>query len=260
MGALVVVTTSPEGARTVRLNRPAVRNALSPQLRAELVTALEDAAADPAVRCVVLRGDERAFCAGGDVKGMDVQESPIATVRRLDGAAVMVRALYHLPKPVIAAVEGPAVGAGLSIALAADMVVAREGASFSAAFTKRGLVPDTGMTYLLARAVGLARAKYLVLTAQTLDARTAHTIGLVAALWSAAEFEERLAQLAMSLATGPTAAYSLSKHLLNRAFEVDLDSMLTLEALGQAVARNTEDHQASVRAFLAKETPHFLGR
>jgi 2-(1,2-epoxy-1,2-dihydrophenyl)acetyl-CoA isomerase len=228
-------------------------------MRDELVEGLDDAAGDPEARCVVLRGDSRAFCAGGDVKAMTAAETPIGTVRRLGTAGELIQALYNLPKPVIAAVEGPAVGAGLSIALAADMIVASDTATFRAIFTRRGLVPDTGMTYLLARSVGLARAKYLVLTARTLAAQDARAMGLVAEVWTAGDFDRELTALAGALASGPTSAFSLSKQLLNRAFEMDLGTALGVEALGQAVARTTEDHQASVQAFLAKETPRFVG-
>jgi 2-(1,2-epoxy-1,2-dihydrophenyl)acetyl-CoA isomerase len=256
----VLVTTSSDGVRTIRLNRPESRNALSVPLRAALMTALAEATADPVVRCVVLRGDRRAFCAGGDVKGMDPGEAPLATVRRLDTVAAMVRAVYDLPKPVIAAVEGPAVGAGLSLALASDIVVAADGATFCAAFIKRGLVPDTGLSYLLARTVGVARTKYLVMTGETFSAETAEAMGIVAVRCAAEDFEDRLGALAATLAAGATGALGMAKRMLNRSLETDLESALTLEAFGQAVARTTEDHQASLRSFVAKEPPHFVGR
>ncbi|MCU1614389.1 MAG: 2-(1,2-epoxy,2-dihydrophenyl)acetyl-CoA isomerase [Frankiales bacterium] len=256
----VLVSTSPDGVRTIRLNRPASRNALSVPLRAALMSALAGAAANPEVRCVVLRGDRRAFCAGGDVKSMNPGEAPLDTVRRLDSSAAMVRTVYDLPKPVIAGVEGPAVGAGLSLALACDIVVAADGATFGAAFVKRGLVPDTGLTHLLARSIGVARTKYLVMTGETFGAAAAAEMGIVAVHCSAGEFEDRLGALAASLASGATGALGLAKRMLNRALEIDLESALTLEAFGQAVARTTEDHRASVRAFTAKEPPRFTGR
>ena len=224
------------------------------------MAALAGAAADPDVRCAILRGDPRAFCAGGDVKSMDPGEAPLAVVRRMDSAAAMVRAVYDLPKPVIAAVQGPAVGAGLSLALASDIVVAADSATFGAAFVKRGLVPDTGLSYLLARSIGVARTKYLVMTGETFGAQAAEEMGIVAVRCSAEEFEDRLQALAAGLASGATGALGMAKRMLNRALEIDLESALTLEAFGQAVARTTEDHQASVRAFTAKEPPHFVGR
>jgi 2-(1,2-epoxy-1,2-dihydrophenyl)acetyl-CoA isomerase len=246
--------------RTIRLNRPASRNALSVPLRSALMAALAGAGVDPTVRCVILRGDQRAFCAGGDVKSMDPAELPLDTVRRMDAAGAMVRAVYDLPKPVIAAVEGPAVGAGLSLALASDIVVASDSATFGAAFVKRGLVPDTGLSYLLARSIGVARTKYLVMTGETFGAEAAEAMGIVAVRCGTEEFEDRLAALASSLASGATGALGMAKRMLNRALEIDLESALTLEAFGQAVARTTEDHKASVRSFTAKEPPHFTGR
>lgn len=246
--------------RTIRLNRPASRNALSVPLRSALMAALAGAAADPTVRCVILRGDQRAFCAGGDVKSMDPAEVPLDTVRRMEAAGAMVRAVYDLPKPVIAAVEGPAVGAGFSLALASDIVIASDTATFGAAFVKRGLVPDTGLSYLLARSIGVARTKYLVMTGEMFGAEAAEDMGIVAVRCGTEEFEDRLSALASSLAAGATGALGMAKRMLNRSLEVDLESALTLEAFGQAVARTTEDHKASVRSFKAKEPPHFTGR
>jgi 2-(1,2-epoxy-1,2-dihydrophenyl)acetyl-CoA isomerase len=256
----VVVSTSPEGARTIRLNRPESRNALSLELRGQLVPALLEAASASEVRCIVLRGDRLAFSAGGDVKVMDTDETPLGTVERLERLSNLIRTLHELPKPVIAAVEGPAVGAGFSLALACDVVVASGTASFGATFAQRGLVPDTGLTYLLARSVGLLRAKYLVLTARPVDAATAEAWGIVSAVWPESEFENELDALARGLASGPTAALGLSKRLLNRAFEVDFESTLVLESLGQAVAKTTDDHRASVAAFLERRPARFIGR
>lgn len=247
-----------EGILWLTLNRPHARNAVNDEVRVLLREALSSEAAAPDVRAVVIQGDERAFSAGGDVKEMDGEPGNIA--RMLDEGRVIVESIARLPKPVIAAVRGSAVGSGFSIAMACDIVVADETAVFQSVFAKIGLIPDLAGTYWLARQVGLYRAKEMVFTARPVGAAEAHQLGLVARLWPAADFDIELRRLAHELATGPTQAFGVAKRLLNRTFETDLSTAIELENLGQLVTVASQDHLRSVEAFKNKTTAAFEGR
>lgn len=247
-----------EGVLWLTLNRPHARNAINGELRGRLRECLASEAAAPDVRAVVIQGDERAFCSGGDIKEMG--GGPGTTARKLDEGRAVVEGIARLPKPVIAAVRGHASGAGFSIAMACDMIVADETAVFRSVFAQRGLIPDLAGTYWLARQVGLYRAKDIVFSARAVGAAEAHDLGLVTRLWPAFEFEVELRALANGLAQGPTVAYGVAKRLLNRTFETDLATALELEALGQSVTASSRDHLRSIKAFENKTDTVFEGR
>lgn len=247
-----------DGVLWLTLNRPQARNAVNDEMRVLLRESLSSQAAAPDVRAVVIQGDQRAFCAGADVKEINGDSENIA--RMLDEGRVLVESIARLPKPVIAAVRGHAAGSGFSIAMACDIIVADETAVFQSVFAKIGLIPDLAGTYWLARQVGLYRAKEIVFTARPVRAAEAHDLGLVTRLWSAADFDSELGRLARELASGPTTTFGVAKRLLNRTFETDLSTALELENLGQLVAVSSRDHLRSVEAFKNKTTVVFEGR
>lgn len=242
------------GVLTLTLNRPRARNAINREMRGRLCQLLSDASVDPAVRVVVLRGAGISFCAGGDVTEMG--HGPADSAAKLAMAKQIVQKITDMPKPVVAAVRGHAVGAGFSLALACDFVVADETASFQSVFIRRALVPDMGLTFWLARQVGLLRAKELTLTGRRLDAQEAFGLGLVARLWPAAEFEDQLAAFSFELAASYTATMGLTKRLLNRTFESDLSAALDAEGLAQTLASSSPEHLDGLTPPATRPLPH----
>jgi 2-(1,2-epoxy-1,2-dihydrophenyl)acetyl-CoA isomerase len=246
------------------MNNAAKLNALSETMTSELVRALESLSGDPEVRAVVLTGEGRGFCAGADLGGMADEYRGGGRARPSDlldeGYARIVRLIVEAPKPVIAAVNGVAAGAGLSLALACDLRIASEAATFSMAFVRIGLVPDSGASYFLPRIVGLAAALELSITGDRIDAERALRMGLVSRLAPAETLQDEAAVLAAELAALPTQAIGLTKRLLRDAASLSLDEALALESRVQDEATRTEDHREGVLAFLDKRTPEFRGR
>lgn len=252
-----------DGVATVTLNRPQVLNAFSTPMQRELASAIGRLADDTDVRAVVLTGAGRAFCAGGDIGEMEgaADPTPLESRNKLHRMLTSVlMPLVQLEKPVIAAVNGAAVGAGMNLALAADIIVAAEHARFSQVFVKVGLVPDTGGLYLLTRLIGLNRAKELCFTGRTVDAPEALHMGLVNQVVPTAELLPRAHALARELAAGATAAIGLTKSLLNMAPTATLAEMAEFESYALAVVLATEDHREGIRAFREKRAPVFRGR
>lgn len=245
---------------TVMMNRPEALNFLDPIMAQEIERALADLEKDEEVRAVVVTGAGRAFCAGGDVKFMK-QEWPVYDlVVRMERVTGFIKAMLDLPKPIIASVNGPAVGAGCNIALAADLVLASEKATFCQVFTRIGLIPDCGGIYLLPRRVGMTKAKELILTARTIEAGEAERIGLVNRVVPAEALEEETRKIAAELASGPTMAVGIAKRLLNQSYESDFETILQAENSNQVLLRKAEDHREGVRAFFEKRKPEFKGK
>jgi enoyl-CoA hydratase/carnithine racemase len=242
----------------VTLNRPEVRNAVNDALRAELITVLERLAADEAVRAVVLTGKGKAFCSGGDISGMKERlKAPVGQVafngwRRQGETHRSVALLHGLPKPVIAAVNGAAAGLGCDMALACDFIVASEQAAFTMSFVKRGLVSDGGGMYFLPRRIGLPRAKELIFTGRTVDAKEALAIGLADRLAAAETLVADAAAWARTLSQGSRASIAFSKAILDRTFESAEEQVFALGREAQAVCYTTAEHQDLVNAFLDK--------
>lgn len=240
------------------MNRPDQRNALDDAMREDFAAAVAEVRDDAAVRAVVLTGAGGHFCAGGDVKVMGDQQGRKRDIfegrERIRKIHRWFDELVDLEKPVIAAVDGVAFGAGLSLALCADFVLASPRAKFCCVFARLGYVPDAGAMYLLPRAIGLSRAKDLVFTGRVVDAREAKEIGLVQSvceqdlLQSALDFAERFH-------TAPTEALGIAKGVMNHAFESDRHSVYAQEAMAQAMCRESDFHNEAVRRFLAKEAP-----
>ena len=248
---------------TITLDDPEHRNALTAASKAALREAVADAAADERVRAVVLAGSARAFCLGQDLaehaKALEGgPERAFATVR--EHYSPIVRDLLTMPKPVIAAVGGTCVGAGLGLALACDHRVFATGVKLATAFAGIGLTFDTGLSVTLPRAVGEARAKELMLFGRTFTAEEAIAWGISGETVDADEVLPRSVALARQLAEGPTTAFAESKRLIGQACGLSLDEALEAEALGQVTCGATSDHAGAEAAFLNREVPVFTGR
>jgi 2-(1,2-epoxy-1,2-dihydrophenyl)acetyl-CoA isomerase len=253
------VETSREGAvLTITLNRPDVLNAFNDQMHRSLASALEAArAAD--VRAVVLTGAGRGFCVGQDLT--EFREAPGDIGARLRGSYhPNVLAIRALEKPVLAAVNGAAAGAGLSFACACDLRIAADAASFVPAFVNVGLVPDSGGTYFVTRILGPARAFEWLTSGRRLSAVEAHGWGLVSEVVEGPGLAARAAELAAELAARPTLAIGMTKHLLDQAVTSSLEDQLEREADLQTRATHTEDFREGVAAFLEKRPARFRGR
>jgi 2-(1,2-epoxy-1,2-dihydrophenyl)acetyl-CoA isomerase len=252
--------TSRDGAvLTLTLNRPEAYNAFTRELHAELHGALTGEAADPAVRAVVITGAGAAFCSGQDIREFRELQGPIADA--LDQTYhPNVRAIRALRKPVLAALNGVAAGAGLSLACACDVRVASDAASFVPGFVGIGLVPDSGGTWFLHRLLGFARAFEWMSTNRKLSADEALGWGLVSEVVSAAQLETRVRELAETWAALPTWAVAGTKRLFDTAYGSTLEEQLAREAETQDAATQTDDFREGVSAFLEKRPPSFRGR
>lgn len=260
MTAPPVMYESGEGIATITLNRPEVLNALNDALIGALREALERAAAEEAVRAVLVTGAGRGFSSGADLAS--VPPSPSLDLGQLlrERYHPVILAMRSMPKPVVCAVNGPAAGAGMSIALAGDIVLAARSAYFVQAFSKIGLVPDAGSTWFLPRYAGDVRARAMALLAERIDAPTAERFGLVWQVLDDEQLMPQARQLAARLAAQPTRACALIKQALNDSFGRDLPAQLELEATLQTQAGRTEDFAEGVAAFLQRRAPQFKGR
>ena len=249
--------TVVDGVGTITLSRPESLNALNATMRRELLAAVKAAGRDDAVRCLVLTGEGRGFCSGADLRGGEGERQ----FRRVlaDEYNPLITALRQLPKPVVAAVNGVAAGAGFSIALACDLVYASEDARFIQAFVRIGLVPDSGSTRTLVRTLGRHRAAELMFFGEPMSAAEAGAAGLVNRVFPANEFADGVREVARRLAAAPTAAIGLAKRSINEAEEADLAASLAYEAALQDVAGRTDDHAEGLAAFAEKRDPRFTG-
>ena len=271
----VLYDKRPDGVVKITLNRPDSLNAMGGQLMPMLARFLQDASNDRDVRCVVLTGAGRAFCAGGDVKGMaagrDVigsgngaATSPAASFATgVDQLRQSQRAtsgmLHWMPKPTIAMVNGHAVGAGLSLALACDMRIASDRAKLGTVFRNVGFSGDFGGSFFLQKLVGIGKARELYFTGEILEAAEALRIGMVNRVVEHDRLEEETMKFAAQIASGPTLAYGRMKENLNRGESSDLAALLDQEALNMRLSGTTRDHQEAAKAFVEKRTPSFTG-
>lgn len=256
---LPLVIEDFDRVRLFILNEPERRNPLSVSVRSAITEALIIAANDPEVRCVMLTGAGSAFCSGGDVQAMG-SRVPIALYDHMSGSRRMLECLSSIRKPVVAAVNGPAVGAGIGLALACDVIVAARSAWFATAFSARGLIPDTGAAYFLTRQLGSYQAKALCFSGKHISAEEAEKLGIVSDVWADEEFDERARDYCRQLATGPTVAFGLTKALINSAASGDLDQSLMIESGFQAIAASTADHAEGLAAFKDRRVARFQGQ
>jgi len=261
--APVLLESFRDGVLTLRMNRPERLNALTPELSQALANAVERGTANPEVRAMILTGEGRAFCSGGDLAmikayrdaGRAAELEPLL----LNGSK-MILALRTTEKPVIAAVNGPAAGAGMNVALACDFRIASEDAVFGQNFAKVGLFPDYGGTYLLPRLVGESLAAWMFYTGQMIGAQEALRMGAVDRVVPQAEVMPAAEALAAQIAAGPPLAVRAVKRMLFGAQRAELERALELEAAQQAKCFASEDCTEGIRAFFEKRAPRFQGR
>jgi 2-(1,2-epoxy-1,2-dihydrophenyl)acetyl-CoA isomerase len=256
------------GVLTLTLNRPDARNAMSEAMNKALGEQLAWAELEPSVKCVVLTGSGKGFCAGGDVKGMAERNDGTAHAVTLDEAIHRQRVnqratagrLFKMPKPTLAALPGAAAGAGLALALACDLRIMARNAFLTTAFARVGFSGDYGGTYFLTQLVGSAKARELYYLSERVSADEALRIGLTNWICEAEELSARANEIASRLAKGPTIAYRYMKENLNRAMAGEVDECLDLEATHHVHCVATDDYREAVRAFVEKREPVFHGR
>lgn len=249
------------GVAKITLNRPKAYNSFNKDLALSLQAALDKCAADDSIRAVVLTGAGKAFCAGQDLGEVTNPEiMPGFKVLLEEHYRPVVLKIRNLEKPVIAAVNGVAAGAGANIALACDIVVASEKASFIQAFSGIGLIPDSGGTFFLPRLVGFQKALALAMLGGKVSATDAEQMGMIYKVFSVEEFEEQVNKLANRLATMPTKGLALTKKAFNSSLINSLEEQLTVENAAQIEASETDDYQEGVQAFMEKRKPNFKGK
>lgn len=249
-----------QAVAVVTLNRPRVLNAIDAQMAQALADAMELIAQDGTARVLLLRGEGRAFCAGGDVARFAGEDLAAAVEAIIDPFHSALRALDALKLPTLAAVQGPVAGAGFSLAMACDLCIAADDAVFNMAYSRIGTSPDGSATYRLPRLVGTRKALELALLAEPVSVAEAQALGLVNRVVPAASLQSEATALAHRLAQGPTAAYARIKHLVGRSLGNDLPAQLDLEREAFLAGTRTADFREGAQAFLAKRQPQFEGR
>lgn len=244
---------------SITFNRPQVFNSMHHTMRMEILSALDVCASDPAIRAVYITGLGKAFCAGEDLQEVTDPNGPSLTEIISSGYNPMVLKIRNLEKPVVAAVNGVAAGAGANIALACDIVVATASASFTQAFSKIGLIPDSGGTWTLPRLVGFQRASALMMLSDKISAADAAAMGMIWKVFPDETFTADSLKIAETLAQMPTRGLALTKKALNQSFANDFAEQAALEDELQSLAGNTDDYREGVAAFLEKRKPVFKG-
>ena len=243
---------------TLRLNRPEKRNAMSDAMRSEFIEALEMVAADKAIRALVLTGNGKGFCAGGDIAGMEKRmKAPAGEVafngwHRQQRVHHAVSLLHTMPKPTIAAVNGPASGLGADTALACDFIMASDGANFTWSYINRGIIPDGGGMYFLPRRVGLVKAKELIFSGRKVDLEEAAQIGIVDRVSKADSLVSDAQAWAKEMSKGSATALALGKTILNQTFETTASQIFAQGSQAQGICYTSTEHRESVMAFLEK--------
>jgi 2-(1,2-epoxy-1,2-dihydrophenyl)acetyl-CoA isomerase len=255
------------GVLTLTLNRPEARNAMSDDMNQALARQLASAELDTAVKCVVLTGAGKGFCAGGDVKGMNSRNEgggggsiDAAIHRQRVNQRATAGKLFKMPKPTLAALPGAAAGAGLGLALACDLRIMASSAILTTAFAKVGFSGDYGGTYFLTQLVGSAKAREMYFLSDRISADEALRLGLTNWVVEPDQLQAKAAEIAARLAAGPTVAYRYMKDNLNRALAGDVDDCLDLEATHHVHTGQTADHKEAAKAFVEKREPVFVGR
>lgn len=243
-----------------RLDNPEIRNPLTVKLKAALAEQTQKFISSPDVKALVITGADECFCAGGDLRNLSADTSTLSVRQRMRSSHSWMKLLADTDKPVIMAVNGAAVGAGMSLALSGDIIVASEKAWFMAGFPKVGVLPDLGVLYHLPRAVGLPAAKDILMTNRRVDAQTALSLGLVSRVFAQDDLLSGALSVATDLANGPGVALGLTKSLLNLSHNDTLDTFFLREEAAQAIVFGTEDFSEGCSAFQEKRTAKFIGK
>lgn len=258
-----IVVALEERLMTITLNRPDSMNTVNETMQKELLQSLSSAKTDDQVRAVLLRGSGRAFCAGGDLSGQpgaETNQLSFWVKRFVATTSEIIQLMLNMEKPIVCAVNGIAAGGGFAFVLASDIVIASDKARFSVVFARQGLGVEAGVGYLLPRAVGLQKAKELILLADTINATEAERIGLINMVVPADRLDEYALNLARRLASGPTRALGVSKTIVHRSLGTDLATSMEWESACQALCVQTEDFAEGLSAFLEKRTASFKGK
>lgn len=257
-----VLLRKEHGVAWITMNRPEALNAWDPEMIESLVDRLSEVATDQTVRVVIITGTGKAFSAGGDIKvqKQNLNQPFAARLARATMAQNITRNIVNMEKPVIAAVNGVAIGSACDMVWASDIRISSENASFCEAFIKRGLIPDLGSMYFLPRLVGVAKAKEIVFNGDMIDAKEALRMGLVNTVVAAEDLESEVLNVATRLAKGPTLAIGQAKKVINKSLATDLETHLDYALQGLAVCYYSEDHAEATIAFEEKREPRFEGR
>ena len=267
-GTADLLASLDEGVLTLTMNRPDARNAMSGAMTTALAQQLACAELDPTVKCIVLTGAGKGFCAGGDVKGMAASGDGTVGTNTIDGAIHRQRLnqratagkLFKMPKPTLAALPGAAAGAGLSLALACDMRIMASNAILTTAFARVGFSGDYGGSFFITQLIGSAKARELYYLSDRVSAEEALRLGLANWICEPEQLAAKTREIALRLATGPAVAYRYMKENLNRAMAGDVDDCLDLEATHHVHCGQTQDHREAAKAFVEKREPVFSGR
>ena len=244
----------------ITLNRPDKYNAFVRGMALELQKKLDECRSDETIRCIIISGSGKAFCAGQDLKEATDPNGPTIEEIVQQHYNPIIKKIREIEIPVIAAVNGVAAGAGANVALACDIVVAAKSASFIQAFSKIGLIPDSGGTYFLPRLIGIQKAAALMMTGEAVSAEKAEALGMIYAVYEDSEFETSAMKLADTISSMPTKGLGYTKKLLSQTFNNSLEDQLSLEAETQALSASSKDHQEGIKAFMEKRTPQFTGK
>lgn len=255
-----IITEKKENVTWITLNRPQVFNSFNKEMALEMQEALDQCSRDSQVRAVVITGNGKAFCAGQDLKEVVDPNGPALESIVKEHYNPIINRIRLMEKPVIAAVNGVAAGAGANLALNCDIVIASDNASFIQAFSKIGLIPDSGGTWILPRLVGFARAMALIMTGEKVSAAEAQKMGMIYKTIAAEDFISTVVSFSENLAAMPTRGLWYSKRALNKTFDNDIHEQLDLEHELQYLAGKTADYREGVQAFLEKRTPYFEGK
>ena len=244
----------------ITLNRPEKYNSFVKEMALQLQKKLDDCSQDETIRSVMITGSGKAFCAGQDLKEAIDPDGPGIEEIALEHLHPIIQKIREIEKPVIAAVNGVAAGAGANLALSCDIVVAAKSASFIQAFSNIGLIPDSGGTYFLPRLIGLPRATAIMMTGEKVSAEKAESLGMIYHVYEDSEFDTNSFKISQTIASMPTKALGFTKKLLTQTFQNSLEEQLDLEAKTQFLSANSEDHKEGIQAFLEKRTPQFTGK